>query len=223
MSTGLAGRKINWVENEAMRAGILPGGCHIGSVYLKKGAAAELNPLWEVPWPSMEPSEYSPEQHAEAYGGPPEARLLASIMGHNLCLDYFGPPSAEEEAAGLTVHGEAPVAEWEFGIASGVDADLVGRVELLRANLEVHRTFTLANRDPVMRVDTEILNLADWDHSFGWQEHATFGPPFIEKGVTLFDASATAGFVDPKELTPWQRTEVGVYTSCHNLRQSGHR
>ena len=35
------------------------------------------------------------------YGTGSDARLLAGIMGHNLCLDIFGPPSDEEAQAGL--------------------------------------------------------------------------------------------------------------------------
>src|ERR1700733_13521738 len=36
-----------------------------------------------------------------------------SGTGHFLCLDAFGPVSAEERAAGLPFHGEAHEAQWE--------------------------------------------------------------------------------------------------------------
>ena len=39
-----------------------------------------------------------PTQHT--YGGGSDARLLAGIMGHNLCLDIFGPPSDDEFTGG---------------------------------------------------------------------------------------------------------------------------
>ena len=39
--------------------------------------------------------------------------LLAGILGHNICLDTFGGPSAEEAAAGMPVHGEGPVIAYE--------------------------------------------------------------------------------------------------------------
>lgn len=42
-----------------------------------------------------------------AYGADAESRLLSGLHGHNLCLDLFGPPSKEEEAVGMLVHGEA--------------------------------------------------------------------------------------------------------------------
>ncbi len=43
-----------------------------------------------------------------------DARLLAGIMGHNLCLDIFGGPSAGEEAAGITPHGEGSVVHFDI-------------------------------------------------------------------------------------------------------------
>ena len=48
---------------------------------------------------SIEPSVFGAAD-AATYGGGSDARLLAGIMGHNLCLDIFGPPSDEEAQAG---------------------------------------------------------------------------------------------------------------------------
>jgi len=49
-----------------------------------------------------------PNQYGQ-FGTGPDAKLLAGIMGHNLCLDLFGGPSPEEAEAGLTVHGEGSI------------------------------------------------------------------------------------------------------------------
>jgi hypothetical protein len=35
---------------------------------------------------------HTPEKHPE-YGTGSEAKLLAGLMGHNLCMDIFGGPS----------------------------------------------------------------------------------------------------------------------------------
>jgi hypothetical protein len=44
------------------------------------------------------------------------------------------------------------------------------------------------------------INQAAWDRPLGWCEHVTIGPPFLEKGVTIFDASLTRGrSSEPKE------------------------
>ena len=62
--------------------------------------------------------DVGPEVYAE-YGSGVESKLLAGIMGHNLCLDIFGGPSEEEFAAGITVHGEGSVAAYEIEEGDG--------------------------------------------------------------------------------------------------------
>ena len=89
---------------------VLEEGGHIAEIFDKRSG---VNPLWTPPWPSIEPSTYSPARHAE-YGDGTDAMLLAGIMGHNLCVDIFGGPSDEEAAAGLTPHGEASVVRYEL-------------------------------------------------------------------------------------------------------------
>ena len=192
----MKGRKTVVIENGIMRAEVLPGGGHLGSVSLLRGTGSGINPLWEVPWKSMEPADFQPSD-LDAYGGPPEGRLLASIMGHNPCLAWFGAPSAEEAAQGLVVHGEAPVATW--GIASE-PGRLVARVSLPYAGLDVERVYSLAGTSQVLRVETSVTNLGA-ARQIGWQEHPTFSPPFLEGGVTAFDASATWGMTDPNIRT----------------------
>lgn len=203
-------RKAWFMENDSVRAAVLPGGGHIGSLTLKKGP--DINPLWQVPWVSMEPDEWKPARDSEAYGGDYEARLLASIMGHNLCLDFFGPPSKKEEAAGMTVHGEAPVQMWDF--ITDLDKDrgesIRSSVKLPLARLSVRRMFSLSDGGPVLRVSTRVENLEKRERIFGWQEHATFGPPFIEQGVTIMDCGATKCRVDTGKFAAHHRLEQGA-------------
>ena len=97
------------IENESVRVTATVEGGHIAEV-LHKGTS--VNPLWMPPWPSIEPTRYDPAKHAE-YGGSNESQLLSGILGHNICLDTFGAPSPEEAAAGMPVHGEAPVVRYE--------------------------------------------------------------------------------------------------------------
>src|SRR4030088_1212882 len=98
-------RRAVQLENGSMRVTVLVEGGHIAEILHKPSG---VNPLWTPPWPSIEPSTYDPARHP-AYGGDAESKLLAGIMGHNLALPIFGGVSAEEAAAGLTVHGEASV------------------------------------------------------------------------------------------------------------------
>jgi hypothetical protein len=103
------GRRAISVENEHLRVTVLVEGGHIAEVYEK---SAGVNPLWTPPWPSMEPSEFDRVRPSD-YGDGADNKLLAAIMGHNLCLDIFGPPSDEEAAAGLTAHGEGSIAVYD--------------------------------------------------------------------------------------------------------------
>src|ERR1700692_4378439 len=99
------GRNSVGIENSYLRVTVLREGGHIAEILDKQTG---VNPLWTPRWQSIEPSAYDPAVHN--YGSGPDARLLAGIMGHSLCLDVFGGPSAEEAAAGITAHGEASVA-----------------------------------------------------------------------------------------------------------------
>src|SRR3954467_7280533 len=99
------GRRAVTVENDHLRASVLVGGGHIAEIFEKSAA---VNPLWVPPWRSIEPAGFARSTPGE-YGDGGDNTLLASIMGHNLCLDIFGGPSDEEAAAGLTPHGEGSI------------------------------------------------------------------------------------------------------------------
>src|SRR6266850_4992770 len=103
-------RRAAAIENGDLRVTVLEEGGHIAEIFDKR---AGVNPLWTPPWPSIEPSAFHPSIHT-AYGAGADARLLAGIMGHNLCLDIFGGPSEDEAAAGIGPHGEASVAQYEI-------------------------------------------------------------------------------------------------------------
>jgi hypothetical protein len=143
-----------------------------------------VNPLWIPPWTSIEPSTYSAAQHPE-YGASPEAKLLAGIMGHNTCLDLFGPPSEEEERAGVTVHGEASVLAYEF---ERTPAGLTAKCRLPVSQLAFERRLELDG--PKIRIAESVENLSALDRPIAWTEHVTLGPPFLECGVTQFRAPA---------------------------------
>jgi hypothetical protein len=181
MSTRFHGRRAAAIENEHVRVTVLEGGGHIAEVFDKR---AGVSPLWVPPWPSIEPSAYIAATDT-TYGASGESLLLAGIMGHNLCLDIFGGPSAEEQAAGLSPHGEASIAtyrihHWSTGI--------VMSARLEEARLAVERRITL--HGSAVRVVESVENLSAADRPVGWTEHVTLGPPFLENGVTEFAASA---------------------------------
>jgi hypothetical protein len=176
------GRCAHTIENDDLRVTVLEGGGHIAEVFHKK---AGVSPLWIPPWPSIEPAAFHAGSYAE-YGSGPEARLLASIMGHNLCLDIFGTPSPEEAAAGLTVHGESSLAAYRVAEEQG---GLRMRASLPLAGLAIERTLQL--RGESMKISETVENRCAFDHAIAWTQHVTLGPPFLEKGVTEFRAPAT--------------------------------
>jgi hypothetical protein len=174
-------RRAWQMENSALRVTLLVEGGHIAEIFHK---ASGVNPLWTPPWPSIEPSTYDPVKHQ--YGSDAESRLLAGIMGHNLCLDLFGGVTAEEAAAGMTVHGESSVAAYRI---SEEDGGLVMRGEFPQARLGFERRIRLDG--DVVRIRESVTNLSGWDRPSAWTHHVTLGPPFLEHGTTEFRAPGT--------------------------------
>jgi hypothetical protein len=175
-------RRAARIENDCVRVTVLREGGHIAEVLDK---ASGVNPLWTPPWTSIEPSAWSAASYPE-FGSGSDARLLAGIMGHNLCLDLFGGPSDEEARAGMTAHGEASVAAYE---TAAVDADLVMRAHLPLAQIRVERRIGLDGT--IVRIRETVTNLAAVDRPIGWTQHVTLGPPFLQPRTTEFRCSAT--------------------------------
>ena len=191
LDVGYRDRRAARIENGALRVTVLREGGHIAEIFDK---VASVNPLWTPRWASIEPSAYDRNVHAQ-FGSGPDARLLAGIMGHNLCLDMFGGPSDEEAAAGVSAHGDGSVAPYEVDTSDGA---LVMRAQLPAAQLRLERRVEL--RDRTVRIRETVENLAAFDRPIAWTQHVTLGPPFLEKGVTEFRASATRSKVFEDEF-----------------------
>jgi hypothetical protein len=181
-SSVFRGRRAATIENDEVRVTVLEGGGHIAEVFHK---GSGVSPLWIPPWPSIEPSTYVADGDS-TYGGGIESQLLAGIMGHNLCLDIFGGPSAAEQAAGLQPHGEASIASYAIDTAA---AGISMAATLPEARLRVERRIQL--KGAAVHIVEAVENLTATDRPVGWTQHVTLGPPFLENGVTEFRASAT--------------------------------
>ncbi len=175
------GRRAVSIENETVRVTVLREGGHIAEILHKPTG---VNPLWTPLWKSIEPTSYRAAQHPE-YGAGVDAKLLAGIMGHNLCLDLFGIPSEEEAAAGLGVHGEGPVEPYDIESGNG---RLSTKAHFPLALIRFERTIELQAQG--VRIQESVESLAGFDRPIGWTQHVTLGPPFLECGVTRFQASA---------------------------------
>lgn len=200
----IANRRSVHLENDHLRLTLLPGGGHIAGLTLKSNG---VNPLWEPPWDSIEPADYDPAKHPE-FGSGPEAHLLAGIAGHNLCFDFFGGPSDEEAAAGLTVHGEASLVTWDVSASEG---ELRATAELPGAGMKLHRTLRIRPGAQAVVVNETVENLRNSDRAVGWTEHATLGPPFLAMGKTVFHAPAGSSKVLDMEFADGHdRFEIGA-------------
>lgn len=177
-------RRAVGIENSLVRVTVVVEGGHIAELFHKESG---VNPLWTPPWDSIEPSTYSREKHPE-YGSDAESQLLSGILGHNLALGLFGPPSDEEAKAGVTVHGEASLLPYE--ITSTAD-ELTARLTMPMAQLRLERRIRLSSSSPVIRISESVENLSALDFPAAWTQHVTLGPPFLERGSTQFRAPGT--------------------------------
>ena len=154
------GRRARAIANEHLEVVLSVEGGHIASILDK---ATGVNPLWVPPWKSIEPSSYDPARHPE-YGLNAESKLLAGILGHNLCLDLFGGPTGEEAAAGIPVHGEGSVAAYDIAI----DGDtLTQQAVLATCQLKFTRRIRLAAGSRRLEISETVLNLSPCDRQIG--------------------------------------------------------
>jgi len=184
------------LQSEWGYVSVLEGGGHICELVSHKHGS--VNPMWKPNWKTIDPSKYKRDQHVRIYGPPPEGRLLAGIAGHSISFDYFGPPSPEEIAAGHSTHGEAPVVDWRRQRRPERSMPtLVYDANLPQAQMRLQRAISLDRAQPVVYCEETAFNLATFDRPISWNHHITFGAPFLESGVTLFDMPATRSKVCP--------------------------
>lgn len=113
-------------------------------------------------------------------------------LGHFVCVDGFGPSSAEERAAGLPMHGEANRVPW-VKTSSGKEGatNSVSFTATLPLVQEVfRRTLRIVDGENVIYVESELESQLAFDRPVNWGEHATIGPPFLELGQTTVEMSA---------------------------------
>ena len=198
----MADRKVVRIENDELMVAVTLEGGHISEIIEKNSG---INPLWTPPWPSIEPSKYSATTHPE-YGNDWESKLLSGILGHNLCLDIFGPPSEAEYAAGITVHGESSVASYEV---EAIASRIIARTRLPLAQLDFEREIELAENG-VVKIRETVTNLTAMDRPIAWTQHVTLGPPFLEAGITKLEMNATKSMVFPHDLGDAQLLKPGA-------------
>ena len=128
-----------------------------------------------------------------------EAVSPIATIGHFLALDGFGAASEQEQALGMPFHGEANrqvmkvIASHEAGPVHLVT--LQSKLPLAQEILT--RTFQMADGESVVYVTSQLESLLTIDRPISWAEHATIGPPFLEKGKLVVDMPAVNCRVRP--------------------------
>lgn len=145
----------------------------------------KLNPFWD------------PIRMARELGHPARFDGGAGLF---VCVDGFGPPSKEERAADLPMHGEAH--RELFHLESKRDGTIT--VGTLSARLPIveetfTRTIRMADGENVIHVESELASDLGFDRPINWAEHATLGSPFLASGETVVDISGSRSQTRPYE------------------------
>ena len=199
------GRQAWTLSNGQAKVIITPGGGHIASFTLATGKGANVNPLWVPPWKSVEPGAWTKSNGA--YGDKPGAQLLSSILGHNICIDFFGAPSKAETDAGIPVHGEGAILNWT-AIKKSVNA-VTYTTTLPNAQMKVTRSVNLTPGSTAMWISETVENLSNMDRPFGWNQHVTLGAPFLAEGQSYYDMPEGWSMVIDQEFSKGERLKRG--------------
>ena len=199
------GRAAWTLSNGKAKVIITPGGGHIASFTLTSGKGKDVNPLFLPPWKSVEPGVWP--KTGGAYGDMPGAQLLSSILGHNICVDFFGAPSKAETAAGIPVHGEAAALVWT---ATKKSVNKVSYTTTMpNAQMKVTRTVNLTPGSTAMWINETIENLSAMDRPIGWNQHVTIGAPFAAEGQSYWDMPEGWSMVFDQEFSKGERLKRG--------------
>ncbi len=194
------GREAYTLSNGLIQMVNLTGGGHIAEMrFAKRSGLPDVNPLWVPKWKGIEPFDYRAKDHEKRYGPLTEGKLLSGISGHNICLGYFGPPSDEEAAQGLSTHGEAPSLKWRKSAERLHEGqlNLTLSVRLPEAGLQFSREIGLRPGESVVYIKESVTNQRKLDYFFHWTQHATLGPPFVSPEDCRVFMSATRGITSP--------------------------
>jgi hypothetical protein len=151
------------------------------------GDSEKLSPFW------------NPMRMARELGHPAK---FDGGAGHFVCVDGFGPASADEHAAGLPGHGEAHTEIFAIHSerqGSSTAVTLTAKLPIVQETFT--RTFRMIDGESVVYVESELENLLGFDRPVNWAEHATIGSPFLEPGVTVVDLSGSRSRTRPYSST----------------------
>ena len=109
---------------------------------------------------------------------PDNRKLQGTMVGHFVCVDGFGSPSAEERAAGLAMHGEVYLQPWKL-VASekqGATTSVKFVVSMPLLQESFTRQLRMVDGESVIYVDSELESQVAFDRTANWGEHPFLFP-----------------------------------------------
>ena len=200
----IAQERATWEErpalllsNDKLELTVIPEGGGMVQLTLA-GDPEKINPLW------------NPYLIARDAG---LNRPMGFARGHFVCLDGFGPASAEERAAGLINHGEAYTLPWELAAYQKQSGTVTAAfsVTLPLAQERFTRTFRLIDGENIVWVDSELENLMALDRPVFWGEHATVSAPFLEPGKVVVDMPVQRAKTKAHQMQPNPTRQLQSY------------
>ena len=185
------------LSNDKLELTVIPEGGGMVQLTLA-GDPEKISPLW------------NPYRIArDAALNPP----MGFARGHFVCVDGFGPASAEERAAGLMNHGEAYTLPWELKSYQKQSGTVTAAfsVTLPLAQERFSRTFHMIDGENVIWIDSELENLLSLDRPVFWGEHATISAPFLEPGKVVVDMPVQKAKTKAHQMQPNPTRQLQSY------------
>lgn len=199
-------RRAFRLSNSQIEVTILLGGGHIADLRL---CGSEINALWEAPWTTIEPDEFSEGEHSASYGERVTGHMLSGYTGHALAIPYFGLPSSADANLGLSLHGEAVCTEWKATEKAIGDrfAGLTLEAVLPLTRLHIRRTLQVSSNSTSVTITESVRNTSSATRELQWVEHVAFGEPMFSPGESSLALSGDRAVTWPlgyegKELLP---------------------
>lgn len=170
------GRK-GWVlETDRIHMGLLQNGGHMAEISLISGnPRLAINPMF-IPTGN-------------------------GYMGHMICFPNVGPASPEERQNGIGGHGEANAVVWQQSRPPQIDAQSITffyGADLPKTQYRIERAVSLKNGTATIQIEEWIENLAPYDRPYNYDQHPTFGAPFVTPQKNVLDMSGTKGMTDSR-------------------------
>lgn len=174
------------VNGDVLNVVVTAQGGHIAAL---RRNGEELNPLWQPQWSAVDPAARS----GMNFPGD-EGIQLAATVGHQLCLDRFGPSWSGD---GRPTHGEAGLVRWTCAQAESTLVEWAA--ELPVAGLRVRKRLQLVGDE--CQLTHGVWHAGPAVRDLEWAERIALGGDFLDGArftagidrVTTWPATAEAG------------------------------